>query len=428
MNKTWILIKREFLIRVKNKGFIIGTLALPVLIVVLMGIQIAIQSMGAREKMTLALIDLTGRIAPAYTAYMDENFRDERKVPLYTFDNITTSPESLAAVTARYSQLVQQEKLSALIILPADIFQTNQFELHARNISNMEFNSTLERSVSRVVSDLRLAESGLDQELIRKLTQRMDLKTFKVSEAGTKEESGFAAWGISYVMILILYMALIFYGQFVMRGVYEDKNSRVMEVVLSSVRSDQLMAGKIIGIGGAGLLQFLIWALFVALASAYGMTMMNYFAPGADQIPLPSISLSIYLFFFIFFLLGYFIYATLYATLGSMVNDEADAQSLQWPVTMLILLGFLFMFFILNNPNSTMAVILSLIPFFTPLLMFLRLSVGAAPMWQVLLSVVLMIASIIALIWFTGRIFRVGILMYGKKPNLPEVLKWIKYS
>lgn len=204
MNKTWILIKREFLIRVKNKGFIIGTLALPVLIVVLMGIQIAIQSMGAREKMTLALIDLTGRIAPAYTAYMDENFRDERKVPLYTFDNITTSPESLAAVTARYSQLVQQEKLSALIILPADIFQTNQFELHARNISNMEFNSTLERSVSRVVSDLRLAESGLDQELIRKLTQRMDLKTFKVSEAGTKEESGFAAWGISYVMILIL--------------------------------------------------------------------------------------------------------------------------------------------------------------------------------------------------------------------------------
>lgn len=428
MNKTWVLIKREFLIRVKNKGFIIGTFALPVLIVVIMGIQIAVQSMGAREKKTLALIDLTGEVGPAYTAYMDENFRDDRKVPLYTFETVTTVPESLAAVTARYSLLVQQEKLSALIILPADIFLTSQFELHARNISNMEFNAALERSLSRVVSDLRLAESGLDQELVRKLTQRMDLKTFKVSEAGTKEESGFATWGISYAMMFILYMALIFYGQFVMRGVYEDKNSRVMEVVLSSVRADQLMAGKIIGIGGAGLLQFLIWALFVALASAYGMTMMNYFAPGAGDFPLPTISFSVYLFFFIFFLLGYFIYATLYATLGSMVNDEADAQSLQWPVTMLIVLGFLFMFFVLNNPNSTLAVILSLIPFFTPLLMFLRFSVGAAPMWQVLLSVVLMIASIIALIWFTGRIFRVGILMYGKKPNLPEVLKWIKYS
>jgi len=326
MNKTWVLIKREFLIRVKNKGFIIGTFALPVLIVVIMGIQIAVQSMGAREKKTLALIDLTGEVGPAYTAYMDENFRDDRKVPLYTFETVTTVPESLAAVTARYSLLVQQEKLSALIILPADIFLTSQFELHARNISNMEFNAALERSLSRVVSDLRLAESGLDQELVRKLTQRMDLKTFKVSEAGTKEESGFATWGISYAMMFILYMALIFYGQFVMRGVYEDKNSRVMEVVLSSVRADQLMAGKIIGIGGAGLLQFLIWALFVALASAYGMTMMNYFAPGAGDFPLPTISFSVYLFFFIFFLLGYFIYATLYATLGSMVNDEADPE------------------------------------------------------------------------------------------------------
>ncbi|HNS73173.1 MAG TPA: ABC transporter permease [bacterium] len=428
MNKTWVLIKREFLIRVKTKGFIIGTLALPVLIVVLMGIQIAMQSVGAREKKTLALMDLSGRVAPAYQGYMNENYQDDQKVPLYTFETVTAAPESLAAVTARLNTLVQEEKLNGLIILPADIFQTSQFELHARNISNMEFNATLERSISSVVSDLRLSESGLDRELVRKLTKRMDLKTFKVSETGTKEESGMAAFWISYAMMLILYMALIFYGQFVMRGVYEDKNSRVMEVVLSSARADQLMAGKIIGIGGAGLLQFLIWAIFIALASAYGMVMMNYFAPGAGQIPLPTVSVSVYLAFFVYFVLGYFIYATLYATLGSLVNDEADAQSLQWPVTMLIVLGFLFMFFILNNPNSTLAVILSLIPFFTPLLMFLRISVGAAPMWQVALSVVLMIASIFALIWLTGRIFRVGLLMYGKKPNLPEVLKWIRYS
>ena len=236
------------------------------------------------------------------------------------------------------------------------------------------------------------------------------------------------AFGISYAMILILYMAMLMYGQFVMRGVYEDKNSRVVEIVLSSARADQFMAGKIIGIGSAGLTQFLVWALFVVLGSTYGVMMLKEMAPGADKIPIPTISFSVYLFFFVFFILGYFMYATLYAALGSMVNDEADAQSLQWPVTILIIMGFMFMFFILNNPNSTMAVVLSLIPFFTPLLMFLRHSVGAAPLYQVLLSVVLMIASIFGLIWFTGRIFRVGILMYGKKPTLPEVVKWIKYS
>ncbi|HNW60107.1 MAG TPA: ABC transporter permease [bacterium] len=428
MNKTWVLIKREFFSRVKTKGFLIGTLALPVFVFVIMGVQIAMQSLGTKEKKNLALIDLTGRIAPSFIAYMDSSYQDARKTPLYTFTNVQAAPESLSTLKSRLSRQVQDEEINGLIILPAEIFESGQFELHAKNISNMEFNANLERALSRVVSDLRLAQSGIDQVLVRKLTRGVDLKTFKVSEAGTKEESGMIAFGISYVMMFILYMALLFYGQFVMRGVYEDKSTRVMEVVLSSARADQIMAGKIVGIGGAGLLQFLIWALVIALVSSYGMVMMTLFAPGAGQLPIPAISLSVYFFFFLYFILGYFIYATLYATLGSMVNDEADAQSLQWPVTFLIILGFLFMFFVLNNPNSTMAVLLSLIPFFSPLLMFLRISVGAAPWWQVLMSVVLMILTIIGLIWVTGRIFRVGILMYGKKPNLPEVLKWIRYS
>ena len=428
MNKTWILIKREFLSRVKTKGFIIGTLAMPLMLFLLIGIQILMAQAGAKEKKSLAVIDLSGGVGPALEQYMIENYQNSRKEPLYTFETVSAQSADLESLKNKYSQLLQAEKLDALIVLPKDILEINQFEMHAKNISNMEFNSILERSLSRVVSNMRLKQSGLDQELVHKLTRGVELKTFKISAEGTKEESGALAFGISYVMILILYMAMLFYGQFVMRGVYEDKNSRVVEMVLSSVKADQFMAGKIIGIGGAGLLQFLIWAVFVALAATYGMTMLNHFAPGADKIPLPSISWTVYLFFFIFFILGYFLYATLYGTLGSMVNDEADAQSLQWPVTFLILIGFFLLFFVINNPSSTTAIILSLIPFFTPLLMFLRYSVGAAPMWQVLLSIVLMIASIVGLIWLTGRIFRVGLLMYGKKPNLPEVMKWIKYS
>lgn len=428
MNKTWVLIKREYLSRVKTKGFIIGTLALPIMMFFIFGIQIVMSQMGAKEKKTLAVIDMNGQVTPNLEKYMADVYKNAQGEPLYKLENIAVAPDSIGRFKEKYSDLVRKEKLHGLLILPQDVFEKNEFELYSKNISNMEFNAALERSVSRVVSDLRLAKSGIDQQLVRKLTQRLEIKTFKISEEGTKEESGAVAFGISYAMILILYMAMLMYGQFVMRGVYEDKNSRVVEVILSSARADQFMAGKIIGIGGAGLTQFLVWALFVVLGSTYGVMMLKEMAPGADKLPIPSISFSVYLFFFVFFILGYFMYATLYAALGSMVNDEADAQSLQWPVTILIILGFMFMFFILNNPNSTMAVVLSLIPFFTPLLMFLRHSVGAAPLYQVLLSVVLMIASIFGLIWFTGRIFRVGILMYGKKPTLPEVVKWIKYS
>jgi ABC-2 type transport system permease protein len=428
VNKTWVLIKREYLSRVKTKGFIIGTLALPIMMFFIFGIQIVMSQMGAKEKKTLAVIDLSGEVTPTLEKYMADVYKNSQGEPLYKLDNIKVPPDSINRIKEKFSDLVRKEKLHGLLILPQDVFEKNEFELYSKNISNMEFNAALERSVSRVVSDLRLTRSGIDQQMVRKLTQRVEIKTFKISEEGTKEESGAVAFGISYAMILILYMAMLMYGQFVMRGVYEDKNSRVVEIVLSSARADQFMAGKIIGIGGAGLTQFLVWALFVVLGSTYGVMMLKEMAPGADKIPIPSISFSVYLFFFVFFILGYFMYATLYAALGSMVNDEADAQSLQWPVTILIIMGFMFMFFILNNPNSTMAVVLSLIPFFTPLLMFLRHSVGAAPLYQVLLSVVMMIVSIFGLIWFTGRIFRVGILMYGKKPTLPEVVKWIKYS
>ncbi|HPN36151.1 MAG TPA: ABC transporter permease [bacterium] len=428
MKKTLTLIKREYLARVRTKGFIIGTLAMPFLVFILIGVQMLTAQMGAREKKTLAVMDLTGRIAPVLQKHMSETYKNSQNEPLYQFEHVAVIPESLASLKARYTRRVQSEKVSALIVLPQDVFDKNAFEVYARNISNMEFNSNLERAVSYVVSGLRLEQSGLDQALVRRLTQRLELRTFKVSEEGTKEESGMVMFGISYAMILILYTALLMYGQFVMRGVYEDKNSRVVEVLLSSVRPDQFMAGKIIGIGGAGLTQFLVWALFVALGSTYGMLMVKQMAPGAESLALPTISFSIYLFFFIFFIFGYFIYATLYAALGSMVNDEADAQSLQWPVTILILMGFLAMFFIINNPNSTLAVVLSLIPFFAPLLMFLRYTVGAAPLYQVLLSIAVMIASIYGLIWLTGRVFRVGILLYGKRATLPEVVKWIKYS
>ena len=231
----------------------------------------------------------------------------------------------------------------------------------------------------------------------------------------------------SFGFFFSVFQALTLYGSFVMRGIIEDKNSRVIEIVVSSVKPFQLMAGKIIGIGAVSLTQLIIWAVLITLASVYGLFIVKQLNPGISAMPLPSISIWIYLSFMIYFILGYFLYATLYAAIGSMANSESEAQSLQAPVAIFLVISFLLMFTVFENSDGSLATILSLIPFFSPILMFYRVSVHSAPIAQVIISIVFLLATIWGAIWVTGRIFRVGILMYGKRPTLPELMKWIRF-
>jgi ABC-2 type transport system permease protein len=184
----------------------------------------------------------------------------------------------------------------------------------------------------------------------------------------------------------------------------------------------------VLGIGATGLTQFLIWVVTFLLITTYGLTMAQAVAPDLNNLPLPALSPLVLASFCIFFLLGYFFYATIGAAIGSMVNSDSDAQSYQWIMIFPIIISFFLMFAINNSPESLFATIMSFIPFFTPILMFARVLNDGAPLWQVGLSVVTMGLSLWAMIWIAARIFRIGILMYGKKPNLPEVMKWIKYS
>jgi ABC-2 type transport system permease protein len=243
-----------------------------------------------------------------------------------------------------------------------------------------------------------------------------------VAEGGVKEESGELAFVLSYILVFILYMMLILYGVGVMRGVIEDKSSRVVEILLSSAKPYQIMAGKVLGIGAVGLVQITVWGLCAFLLSTLGAI----FAIMA-RIPLPSISGWTIVAFVGFFLIGYMLYASLYAALGSMGNSESDMQSLQFPAIAPLIFSIVVVMAIVKDPNGTMAVVLSMIPFFSPMLMFLRISLHAVPLYQVILCLALCILTIGFMIWFSGRIFRIGILMYGKRPTFPEVLKWIRY-
>jgi ABC-2 type transport system permease protein len=220
---------------------------------------------------------------------------------------------------------------------------------------------------------------------------------------------------------MILYVSVLMWGQMVMMGVIEEKNSRVVEMVVSSVTPVRLLAGKLLGIGAAGLTQYMIWALSGAALLAYGAPMM-----AASQKMVPEVTPLVGISFVVFFLLGFFLYSLLYAAVGAAVNSVQEAQSLIQPVILPQILAIMFLYVVIQSPGSGLSVALSLIPFTAPTLMFLRIVVLTPPWWQIALSIVLCLATIAALTWVVARIYRVGILMYGKKPTLPEILRWVR--
>ncbi|MBD3374273.1 hypothetical protein GF406_04490 [candidate division KSB1 bacterium] len=426
MKKTIAIIKREFLTRVKTKGFVIGTLLLPVFILFVTFAPALLTQVNKESTRTIAVIDFSDQLYAPLQEKLETRKQGENAS--FHLENVITTQENLIETKENLSQRVKKKDLDAFIVIPQNIFKENSFELYAKNVSNISLNETLKGTLSNLVIQMRLQKSGLDPQKINELNRRVDMQTFKVDEKGSKKESGILTFAISYILVFTLYLALIFYGSFVMRGVIEDKNTRVNEMVISSVRPTQLMTGKIIGIGAAGLAQFIIWALFTALITTYGLLVVKQMAPEIEKLGIPSVSASVYIIFVVYFILGYFMYASLFAALGSLVNSESEAQSMQWPLIMPILISFMFIFPTINNPDSPLSVTMSLIPLFSPILMFLRYSVGEAPMHQVGLSFILMIITTWLFIWLTGKIFRIGILMYGKRPTMPQIIKWIRHS
>jgi ABC-2 type transport system permease protein len=256
---------------------------------------------------------------------------------------------------------------------------------------------------------------------VKDLTRGLDLRTVRLTEAGEKEDRGSAVL-FSIVLLMILYTSIQMWGQVVMTSIIEEKTSRVIEVVASGVPPTRLLAGKLLGVGGAGLTQFLVWSV-----SLLGVSLVAA-GPLAGGTPLPDIGLLGLASFVVFFLLGFAFYASLYASIGAAVNTVQEAQNFVIPVIIPLILGLVCFPVVLESPDGAIAVTLSLVPFLTPLLMFLRIVVLTPPWWQIVLSLILLVAAIWGVLWVSARIYRVGILMYGKKPTLPELMRWVRHA
>lgn len=427
MRKILAVIKREYLQIVRTKGFIIGTILGPVIMAAFIVIPIIAARATVGKQKTIGVIDLTQEVFEELDSRLDRKefrMKDGQKRYLLEKYRLTADIDELRN---SLRQKVLNGELSAYLFIPKDIESGGKAEYASEHVSDYEEIGRLEGVLNRVIIEKRLKKEELDPQKIAGYIKPIRLDTIKVTKRGEEKESG-ATFMISYFMMLILYISLFFYGAIIMRGVIEEKNSKVIEVMLSSLRPFYLMVGKILGIAAVGFTQFAIWALFGIAAFRYSKPLVSSFAPAASGFNLPSIPLYVFIYFVIFFILGYFLYGTFYAAIGSMVNSEKEAQQLQMPVTMFLVVPMLLAIFFIRTPDSSLAVILSMIPLFTPILMFLRISVLLPPFPQIAGSIVLLLLTILLMIWLTAKIYRVGILMYGKPPNLKEIVKWVRYG
>lgn len=431
MNKTLVIIKREYLVRVRTKAFLIGTIISPVLMLALIILPGLLASRGGGQR-TVTVLDqssdpklfdlIKARAEPRAPGAGEEN--GNMRGTTYNLSRKIVEPgqDAEAIIKEDYSQGGEKDTERAYLILPSNILSDGRPQYRAKNTSDFGIRG-LEQAISASLTERKLMLAGLDDAKIKSYTKPVDMETKKLGAGGEAEEDGGGMFIIGFVMLFFIYMSVLFYGLFVMRGVIEEKQSRIVEVIISSVKPTQMMMGKLIGIGLVGLTQIGIWALSAAVLSLFGASMF-----ASRGVTLPPIPISLLIYFVLYFVLGYFLFATLYAMVGSTVSSEEDAQQAQLPVTLLVVVPMMIFGMVLANPNSTSSIVLSMIPFFAPTLMMMRIALVSPPLWQIILSMLIMIVTILGCVWIAAKIYRVGILMYGKRPSITELGRWLRYS
>ncbi|HEX7180257.1 MAG TPA: ABC transporter permease [Thermoanaerobaculia bacterium] len=425
-----VVAKREYLQRIKSKGFWIGTLILPLFVLAATVVPSVLMS-KSRTSQTIVVVDETGRVAgeigrerPGKEA-ADAVRRDADRIARFDIQNEKAAADTEVQRQALNRRVLDKE-IDAWVWIGNDVFAGKPVEYHSRTVSNVFTQEVLEDDISDAVRRVRLTAAGFDPDRVGELSEAVDLQAVKVSETGSRREGGIAGAAFSYILFLLLYMVLAVWGQQVMNGVLEEKSSRVVEVVISSLRPFELMMGKLSGICLVGLTQFTIWLgtlLVVTIPQVLGTL-----ATLPEGVTLPTVTVAMVVNFAILFVLGFFLFSTFYAAIGAAFNNVQEAQQVASVAVFFLVIPAFLMMPIINDPNSTMAVVTSLIPLFTPLLMTLRISLEMPPLWQILLSYVLTIAFLWGMIWVCARIYRMGILMYGKKPTFKELWKWVRYA
>lgn len=431
MKKTLAVFKREYLQAVRKKMFIVMTFLMPLLMIGAFAIPtMMIGSMGEKH---IAVVDGTGQLKEAFThaeARMPQlpigrGRRERGQLSVEYVDGKTGDVEKLAQPYV--ARLGDKQGFDGVFVLPHDMFTSEDAKLkyYSRSATDFVTQGTLAAKTNRYVQEQRLAARGLDKKDIDKLLSELRVDAVQISKTGEVKKGGVTNFIVGFILVALLFVPSFIYGLETMRGIIQEKTDRVVEVLVSSMSARQLLVGKVLGVAAVGLTQIGIWIVMASIAAGYFATVQKV---AGENSFLQLVRPSTFIYFAIFFLLSYLTYVCIYAIGGAVCNSEKEAQQLIMPITMPMMLPWFLMGPILTNPESKLAVGFSLAPVFGPLTMYVRTLVAEPPMWHIALTILISLATISVFFWITAKLFRVGILSYGKRPTIPELWKWLKVA
>jgi ABC-2 type transport system permease protein len=402
----------EFSEKVKSKAFIISLVILPVIMILFGVLPGILASRPDTTSTVIGIIDESQSIIGSLAKRLDEKYKLPDGNPNYVIKNLSGEGD-IEKKKAEANLMVTTGNLSGYFYFPQTIFDSGKVEYRAENVGNLRIQERFSRTIEEVIVESRIIKQGLDPSIFKKIIADVDVKSIKISEKGEEKESGFLETFFSgYIVIMMLLFLVMTSGQLLIRSVVEEKSNRVIEVLLSSCSPQNLMVGKILGLSGLGILQMLIWGM-IGLAVTL-KTGSNLFTSG-------NLMLS-----FVYFVLGYIFYSAIFVAAGSPVTTEQEAQQITTYVSLLLVFPMVIAIPVMQNANSVWIKVLSFIPLLTPTLMVLRIPIQMPATWEILGTIALLLVSSIFMMWVAGKIFRIAILSYGKKPTLAELIHWVR--
>ena len=449
MQKFLAVVKHEYKKIVMKWSFLIGTLLFPIIGLGFAVVPAIIFSMKG-EQTRIVVVDPTGKILPRLkdnlsSERMREKARQAARDSLgdlsasqedqlrrgaqqmsaeFAFIDHETAGKSIDQVRQELNAKAAGDEIDAYLIIPEDISSRAPFEFRSRKAGDFVTNQAIRDALNISVRSQRLADARIDETMLVGLSQNVRFESKSISETGEEKDSDML-YLASLVIGMMIYIMLTIYGQVIMGAVVEEKETRIAEILFSSARPFTLMFGKLVGVGLAGLTQMSIWV--ASLAAIVGFLAMQS-DMNAVISSLPNITPVMIAYFFVFFIVGYFIYASIFALIGSVVTSVQEGGQFSFPPIMVMLIGFYFSFAVIRDPNSSLSFWVSIAPLFAPMTMPVRILAEMPPFWQIALAILLNCLAIAGLVWLASRVYRVGMLMYGKRATIPEIWKWIRQA
>jgi len=456
MNKFLAVVKREYVQRVRTKFFVIMTILGPLMLVVFTIVPGLLFSMKAGGDTRIAVLDQTEGVKlydsirnsllklerddennkqPDIADTTNSNTKDRMEkagksmTGSFRVEQVNANGRSLDEIKRELNARIGRDELDGYLVIPPDILSNSESKTsyYGRNVGDVFTRGQIEDRLNSAVRRQRLIKEGVKDQDVDALSKSVDLATYPVNEKGEEgaEDSG-AGFAMVFIIAFLIYVTVLLYGQVVLGAIIEEKETRIAEILFSSVRPFQIMFGKLIGVSLMALTQLMIWGLAFAAIALYVVPAMA--AQGFKDINLPHLPPFFLVYFFLFFVLGYFMYATLYVLVGSMVTTAQEGGQMAMPVIFLLMAGLYLAFPVIRAPNSSFAFWVSMVPFFAPITMMVRIVSQTPPFWQIALSLLIGFGTVVLLLWLASRIYRVGMLMYGKRATIPEVLRWIRQA